>query len=88
MGGLVLFEDSNGNGWDIVGDRWQLIEAAWVDDEETVRFTQRTAFAALSEDEIAEGEEWARDQGQELPELFGRLPVSAQVGPSLVRMAA
>jgi hypothetical protein len=76
MGRLVLFFDSSGNGWDIVGERWKLVEAAWVDAEETERFTQKTAWAALSDEEIAEGEEWAREQVSALPVLFERLPVS------------
>lgn len=76
MGSLVLFEDSVGNRWDITGSgEWTLVDAAHVDDEETVLFTQETAWAALSASDYEAGCEWAVEQTRELPPLFERLPI-------------
>jgi hypothetical protein len=80
-----LHFDSNGNGWDAAG---RLVDPWFEDEAETVRFTQKTAFAALTEEDREELEEWMHEQGLELPGLFERLPVRVSLVTSCDRLAA
>ena len=84
--------DGRGNGWDIRWPGqwvWTLRHAAQLGDEAADGFyTQAQALAELSEQERADGEDWASLQDEESADLFELLPVSAGVAVQQERMAA
>jgi hypothetical protein len=83
-----LFYDAADNGW---RSGWVLVERASKHDQpqtDSDYWTESEAFARLTRSELADGEEWAAEQGRDLPDLFERVPSLVTFRASALRRAA